>query len=615
LDWRRILHGLASLFHAPDLSPRAYLGVERSASGRTWRERLDPAGIRQALAISQGHNVPDLVARVLAGRGVTSADLPAFFDPTLRSLLPDPARLTDMEKAAERIARAIETGEKVAIFGDYDVDGASSAAILSRFFRSQGLDTTIYIPDRLFEGYGPNPQAMLGLAAAGIRLVIAVDCGTTAFEALDTAKGAGLEVIVIDHHQVGHELPAAFAVVNPNRADDISGLGHLAAAGLVFIAVVAVNRVLRLKGWYATRREPDLLTLLDLVALATVCDVVSLSGVNRAFVAKGLAVLRRGGNPGLAALSVFARLGGPAQPYHLGFLLGPRINAGGRIGDAALGARLLSIDDPVEAERIAGTLDRLNRERQEIERTMLEEATAAADATVAGGPGPAVLLATGDTWHPGIVGIVAARLRERFHRPAFAIAFGPNGTGSGSGRSIPGVDLGAAVRAAVDAGILEKGGGHAMAAGLTLSRERLADLAAFFEATLGAAVREATNVRVIDIDGSLLARAATLDLVELLDRAGPYGAGHPEPVFAIPAHTVAYAETVGQGHVRVSLASGGGPAVKAMAFRAADLPLGRTLLEARGSQLHVAATLGVDEWNARREPALRILDVARPDRA
>ena len=614
MAWRSLLTALASLFRTQEASSRAFLGVERSATGRVWRERLDAQGNRQALAISQGHGVPDLVARVLAGRGVTSADLPAFFDPNLRSLLPDPGRLTDMERAALRIAHAIETGEKVAIFGDYDVDGAASSALLARFLKSQGLDATIYIPDRLFEGYGPNSQAMLNLAAAGNRLVVAVDCGTTAHEALQTAKDAGLEVVVIDHHQVGHELPPAFAVVNPNRADDISGLGHLAAAGLVFITVVAVNRMLRLNGWYAARLEPDLLALLDLVALATVCDVVSLSGVNRAFVAKGLAVLRRGGNPGLAALSTFARLGGPAQAYHLGFLLGPRINAGGRIGDAALGARLLSTDDPVECERIAATLDRLNRERQEIERSMLEEATAAADAAVGAGPGPAVILAAGETWHPGIVGIVAARLRERFQRPAFAIAFGPNGTGSGSGRSIPGVDLGTAVRAAVDAGLLEKGGGHAMAAGLTVGRDRLSDLAAFFEETLGPVVRAAADVRSIEIDGSLMARAATLELVELLDRAGPYGAGHPEPVFAIPSHTVAYAETVGQGHVRVSLSAGAGPRVKAMAFRAADMPLGRALLDARGAPLHVAATLSVDEWQGRREPSLRILDVAKPDR-
>ncbi len=592
-----------------------FLGVDRSLTGRAWRTRLDDAGIRRSLAIAQGHQLPDLVARVLAGRGVTTADLPAFFEPTLRTLLPDPASLTGMDVASLRIARAVEQGEKVTIFGDYDVDGACSAAILARFLRAQGLAPAIYIPDRLFEGYGPNSPAMRSIAADGTRLVITVDCGTTAHEALQTAKDTGLEVIVIDHHQVGHTLPPALAVVNPNRADDISGLGHLAAAGLVFNTVVAVNRALRLRGWYANRPEPDLLAVLDLVALATVCDVVSLSGLNRAFVAKGLAVLRRGGNPGLAALTATARLNGPAQPYHLGFLLGPRINAGGRIGDAGLGARLLASDDPADCERMAFELDRLNRERQEIERAMIEEAVAAVDAEIGTGPGPAVVVASSEGWHPGIVGIVAARLKERFHRPAFAIAFGANGVGSGSGRSIPTVDLGKAVGAAVDAGILEKGGGHAMAAGLTIKRERLQDLRAFFETELGAAVREATSRKSLEIDGALTARGATLDLIELLDKAGPYGAGHPEPVFGLPAHQIAYAETVGQGHVRVALSSGEGRKVKAMAFRAAETPLGQALLNARGAQLHLVATLSVDEWQGRREPSFRILDVALPDRS
>jgi len=592
---------------------RTFLAVERSLTGRRWVERLDGAGASAALAIAQRHRLPELVARVLAGRGVAADDVPGFLDPTLKTLLPDPSVLTDMDKAAARIADAITAGQAIAIFGDYDVDGATSAALLARFFRHQGLEATVYIPDRLFEGYGPNVEAMRSLAAAGANLVVAVDCGSTGFEALTAARELGLDVVVIDHHEVGAELPSATAIVNANRQDDLSGLGHLAAVGVTFLAVVAVNRLLRARGWYDDRRpEPDLLQWLDLVALGTVCDVVPLSGLNRAFVAKGLARLARRGNRGIAALADIARLGGPPAPYHLGFLIGPRINAGGRIGNAALGARLLASGDAAECERIAIELDRLNQERQAMETAMLEEASAEADAEIGSGEGPAVLVTASERWHPGVAGLIAARLKERFQRPAIAIAFQSNGIGAGSGRSIAGIDLGHAVRTAVERGILIKGGGHPMAAGLTIERSRLGDLRAFLEESLAAAVHAIGDVGALAVDAALTARGATVELIELVEKAGPFGAGHPEPVFAFPSHRIAFADTVGNGHIRMTLASSDGATIKAVQFRGAGSDLGQRLLAARGRTLHFAGTLSVDQWQRRRQPSLRIIDAAEP---
>jgi single-stranded-DNA-specific exonuclease len=517
-----------------------------------------------------------------------------------------------MDKAAERIADAVMAGERIAVFGDYDVDGASSSALMARFLRHQGLDPTIYIPDRLFEGYGPNVEAMKSLAANGANLVICVDCGSTSFDALEVAKAQGLSVVVIDHHEVDIALPAAHAIVNPNRQDDLSGLGHLAAVGVTLLTVVAVNRVLRQRGWYAGgRTEPDLLQWLDLVAIGTICDVVPLTGLNRAFVAKGLLALGRRENKGIAALADVARLGGPVAPYHLGFLIGPRINAGGRIGNAALGARLLASDDPVESAAIAAELDRLNQERQAMEAAMVEEAMAEADAEIGKGEGPAVLITASDRWHAGVVGLIASRVKERFHRPAIAIAFQPNGVGSGSGRSITGVDLGHAIRGALEKGILIKGGGHAMAAGLTIEKTRLGELRGFLDARLREPV-EAYDGDHLDIDAALSARGATIELIELLEKAGPYGAGHPEPTFVFPSHRIAYADVVGNGHVRATLASADGAMLKAMAFRAVGTPLGDALVAARGQMLHVAGTLSIDAWQERRQPSMRVLDAAQP---
>jgi single-stranded-DNA-specific exonuclease len=594
-------------------SSRTFLGVEKSLSGRRWIDRLDEAGAARALAIAQRDGIPDIVARVLAGRGVSADEAAGFLNPTLRSLLPDPSALTDMDAAAARIASAAMRGEKVAIFGDYDVDGATSAALLARFLRHQGLDPVIYIPDRIFEGYGPNIEALRTLASGGATLLVTVDCGTTSFEALEAGKAFGLDAVVIDHHQVGDALPPAVAVVNPNRQDDLSGLGHLAAAGVTFLALIAINRHLRGAGWYASgRTEPDLLQWLDLVAVGTVCDVVPLRGLNRAFVAKGLIALAHRSNRGLAALADVARLGGPAAPWHLGFIIGPRINAGGRISDASLGARLLTSDDPAECERIAGELDRLNQERQVIETVMLEEAVAEAAAEIGTGEGPPVVITASERWHPGVVGLIASRLKDRFRRPAIAIAFLPNGTGSGSARSVAGVDLGRAIRAAVERGILLKGGGHAMAAGLTVEKARLGELRAFLTEAVGEAVRGAREFTGLAVDAALTARGASAELIEGVERAGPFGAGHPEPVFAFPAHRLAYVETVGNGHVRLSLAAADGAGIKAILFRGVDSDLGRALLDRRGAALHVAGTLSLDHYQGRAQPSLRIVDAADP---
>ena len=380
---------------------RTFLNVERSFTGRRWVERLDLEGTARALAIAQRNDIHDIVARVLAGRGVTPDAAAAFLTPTLKGLMPDPSVLRDMDTAAGRIADAVMAGEKVAIFGDYDVDGASSAALLTRFLRHQGLEPIVYIPDRLFEGYGPNVEAMKSLAARGATLIVCVDCGSTSFDALQTAKSLGVDVVVIDHHEVGVELPPALAVVNPNRQDDLSGLGHLAAVGVTYLTAIAANRALRQRGWYSgSRTEPDLLEWLDLVALGTVCDVVPLVGLNRAIVAKGMVAMARRGNRGIAALADVARLGGPVAPWHLGFLIGPRINAGGRIGDAALGARLLSSLDQGECQTIVAELDRLNSERQALEAQMVQEAIAEAEAEIGAGEGPSVIVTGSPRWHP-----------------------------------------------------------------------------------------------------------------------------------------------------------------------------------------------------------------------
>ena len=602
---------------APVSAPfgRAVLDVEASLGGQAWRERLGEAAAPRALAIVQQHGLPDMLARVLAGRGIEAATALPFLQPRLRDALPDPLVLRDMEAAADRLATAVLAGERVAVFGDYDVDGACAAALLAGYLRGCGLDPIIRIPDRLLDGYGPSVPAVDALAEAGARLIVLVDCGTTGFGPLAHAAERGLDAVVLDHHGAETALPVARAVVNPNRQDDLSGLGQLCAAGVVFLTLVALGRALGRSGFWTGRTPPDLLAELDLVALATVADVVPLTGLNRAFVAQGLAVMRLRRRPGLAALADVSGVDGPPSAFHLGFLLGPRINAGGRIGDSALGTRLLLTPDPIEARTIADTLDRLNRERRAIEALAAEEAEAEAVRLVeeAGEDDAPVLVASGEGWHPGVVGLVASRLRERFGRPAIAVAR-VGAVGTGSGRSVPGVDLGAAVREAVAAGLLTKGGGHAMAAGLTIELARLDELRAFLAERCAGAVASARGGAFLPIDLVLTAAAATAATVEILGRAGPFGAGNAEPTVTFAHHAITAVTPVGTDHLRVATMAPDGSRLDAVAFRAASGPFGAALAAARGTTLHLAGTLALRRWGGDARAELRLLDAARPGR-
>lgn len=598
----------------PVQAPDAFLGVSHSATGRLWRDRLDQRGAARALAIAQRHQLPEMLARVIAGRGVEIDAVADFLDPTIRRLMPDPSTVTQMETAAKRLADAAMRGETVAIFGDYDVDGATSAALLAWHLRHCGLDPLIHIPDRIFEGYGPNVDAIDALADRGATLLVTVDCGTTSIEPLSVARQRGMSVVVIDHHQCGDDLPEVEALVNPNRPDDLSGLGHLAAVGLVLVTLVALNRELRKRGfWSSERPEPNLLDMLHHVALGTVADVAPLTGLNRAFVAKGLIALRRRDHVGHTALMDAARLSGPPEAWHLGFMLGPRINAGGRIGRADLGVRLLLEGDVSEAARIAAELDRLNAERRVIEQAAEAQAEAEALASLGLEDKGSVIVTASEGWHPGVVGLVASRLKDKFSRPAFVVALEPGGIGTGSGRSIGGVDLGKAVRRAVTDGVLLKGGGHAMAAGVTLRKEQLAEFRAYMENTLAADVARSRHVRELFIDGAVSARTATPEFVTMLNRAGPFGAGNPEPMVALPSHQLIHADEVGQAHLRLRFKSGDGAIVNGIAFRAVGQPLGNALAQMRGQPLHVAGSLAVDRWQGAERVQLRVVDVAVPD--
>ena len=598
----------------PTESPPAFLGVRHSLTGKLWRDRLDARGTARALAIAQRYQLPDMLARVVAGRDVAIEDVPDFLDPTIRKLMPDPFTVTQMEAAAKRIADAVARGEKVAIFGDYDVDGATSAALLAWHLRHCGLDPLIHIPDRLFEGYGPNTEAVRMLAGKGATLLVTVDCGTNSPEPLAEARRLGMSVVVVDHHQVGADLPEVDALVNPNRPDDISGLGYLAAVGLTLVTLVAVNRELRARGfWTSEMPEPDLLGMLHHVALGTVADVAPLIGLNRAFVAKGLIAMRRRDHVGHTALMDVSRLNGPPEAWHLGFMLGPRINAGGRIGRADLGVRLLLEGDVSEAARIAAELDRLNSERRIIEQAAEAQAEAEALASLGLEDKGSVIVTASEGWHPGVVGLVASRLKDKFSRPSFVIALEPGGIGTGSGRSISGVDLGKAVRHAVADGVLVKGGGHAMAAGVTLRREKLAEFRAYMESALAHDVAQSRHVNELLVDGAVTARSATPELVATLNRAGPFGSGNPEVVVALPSHQLVFADEVGQAHLRVRFKSGDGAILNGIAFRAVGQALGLALARHRDQPLHVAGSLTVDRYQGTERVQFRVIDVAVPD--
>jgi single-stranded-DNA-specific exonuclease len=589
----------------PHESP-AFLGVERSLCGRRWRQRAGDD--RAGLALAQQLRLPEIVGRLLAARGVGAEAADRFLNPTLRDALPDPAHLKDMGTAVERLTRAITGGELIAIFGDYDVDGATAAALLQRFLAAVGARARVYIPDRQKEGYGPNAPALLRLKAEGATVVVTVDCGTAAHQPLAAAKAAGLDVIVVDHHIAEPELPPAFAVINPNRVDESSAHGVLAAVGLAFLLVVGVNRALRQAGWYERVTAPDLVQWLDLVALGTICDVVPLTGVNRALVAQGLKVLRRRGNPGLAALADVAGIGERLDAYHAGFILGPRVNAGGRVGQADLGAQLLASDDLAAVLALARQLDALNAERRDLEARVLAQAVDQVDSGERNAP---LVFVAGNGWHPGVIGIVASRLKERYNRPACVVAVA-DGIGKGSGRSVAGLALGPAIIAARQAGLLVNGGGHAMAAGFTVAEGQLATLRGFLVERAAAALGTDALLPELGIDGVLAAVAAGPELVEIVERLGPFGAGNAEPRFALPNLRVLRAEVVGAQHVRCILGDGAGVGrLKAIAFRCLDGELGPALLQGQGGAFHLAGHLRADNWQGRIGAQLMIDDAAR----
>jgi single-stranded-DNA-specific exonuclease len=584
----------------------AAFGVTRSAAGQLWR--LREASDRDVLALTQRLGVSEMLARLLATRNVPIDQAEAYLEPRLRDLLPDPSTLKDMDKAASRLADAIEQGEAVAVFGDYDVDGATSSAVLARYWKMLGQQPHVYIPDRQKEGYGPNKAAFESLDAQGYKLIVTVDCGTMAHEVLADAEARGMQVIVADHHQSGGGLPSCFALINPRRADDTSGLGHLAAVGVSFLLVVGLNRELRQRGYFDTRDEPKLASLLDLVSLGTVCDVVPLQGVNRAFVRQGAQVIAAGGNRGMAALAHSASSTPPFGTYELGFQMGPRVNAGGRVGQADLGVRLLSSDDPEEAAGLAARLNDFNTERRAIEAQVLAEAHVLTEEKIAAhnAPPPFLLLARRD-WHPGVIGIVAGRLKDKFHRPSFVIAIDENGVGKGSARSVSAVDIGRLVAAAVDKKLIEAGGGHAMAAGVTLHESQIAGFEAFLAEELGSMSLD--GPRELYVEASLTPRAANRALYEELQKAGPFGAGNPEPRLVLPAARVIKPSIVGDSHVRCILGGEGGGRLKAMAFSSVPEEVRQLILTAQ-EPLHIAGFLRADDWNGRRDVQFMVHDAA-----
>ena len=587
----------------------AFLGVECSLEGKKWLAH-EPDG-RLALAMAQRLEIPELVARVMVTRGIKLDDATRFINPTLRDLLPNPSDLEDMDRAAERLVTAIIQNETIGIFGDYDVDGATSSALLERFIKRLGGRTNIYIPDRLKEGYGPNIPALLRMANEGVSLVLTVDCGTAAFAPFEAARKANLDIIVIDHHAAEAKLPDALAIINPNRLDDQSGQGHLAAVGVTFLLIIAVNRLLRETGFYKKIAEPDLMLWLDLVALGTVCDVVPLVGLNRAIVKQGLKVISKRTNPGIAALVDVSGVGEKPGAYHLGFILGPRINAGGRVGSPELGSHLLSTESNADAKSIALELDELNKERRIIEQTVLNDALEkmANEPEAAG----AVAFVFSKGWHPGVIGIIASRIKDRFNRPACVLTVSDDGTvANGSGRSISGVDLGALIISAHQAGIITKGGGHKMAAGFTLAQNRINDFRNFLNDRVGKRIEETGITPTLHLDGSMTTASATLDTAEQLQQLEPFGSGNPEPRFVLPSVQISFADTVGEDHTRCTLQSIEGGRLNGICFRSSDRPLGQAILSAKnGRPMHVAGRLRVNSWRGRSSPQL-LIDDAQP---
>jgi single-stranded-DNA-specific exonuclease len=590
--------------------PVHFLGVARSLTGRAWRARAADAQVVRAHALSHGLEEP--LARALASRGVRAGEADQYLTPTLKGLFPDPSCFLDMDKAAEILVDALVRDRATAVFADYDVDGATSAALLVRWFRAMGKDLTIYVPDRMKEGYGPSPAAFRRLREEGAELVVTVDCGAAAYEAIAEATRIGLDVVVVDHHLMREDPPPAAAVVNPNRPGCNSGQGVLAAAGVTFVLLAALNREARRRGLFEGRKEPDLRQWLDLVAMGAICDVTQLIGFNRALAAQGLKVMSNWGNPGLKALLAIAKAEGPASVFHAGFILGPRINAGGRIGRSDLGARLLSTDDPEEAAALAEELDALNVSRKDVERQVIEEAAAQIEREVARPQDEAVLVVAGQDWHPGVVGIVAGRLRERYRRPVIVIGLDAIAdVGKGSGRSQPGVNLGRAVQAAFEAGLLLSGGGHAMAAGLAMKPGKLDALKAFLTDKLQHETAAAVEQDAVDIDALVAPGAAGRATWESFQRLTPFGPGNPEPIFAAASVIADQPRLLKGGHIRCVLSDGAGGKLRAVAWRSAETDLGRRLM-AGGGALHVAGKLKADDWNGRNSVELEIEDAADP---
>jgi single-stranded-DNA-specific exonuclease len=582
------------------------LSVEKSLSGRGWRFRPRNELVAKDLELA---GVSRPLADLLAARSVTLDTLEDFLEPKIKKLLPNPSLLANMDSAAARIADAIIREEKVAVLGDYDVDGACASALVLGFFRNVKRDLELYIPDRMSEGYGPSIAAMEALAAKGIQLIITVDCGAAAQHAFARAEELGLEIVVLDHHAVETN-PTVLAHVNPNGPDDNSGFGQLCAAGVTFLALVAITRILRQQNWFTSNNlsEPDLLAELDLVGLSTVTDVVPLTGVNRAFVRQGLRAIEMNNRPGFRALIEIANAAPPFGAYHLGFIFGPRINAGGRVGRCDLGARLLSTTDIAEATELAGELDLHNKERQAIEQMILERALEMASEK----SDQPFLFLSADGWHPGVVGIVASRLKDRFEKPVFVAGFMSENDqiARGSARSVTGVDLGAIVRAARAQGLLESGGGHAMAAGFTVARARVDDFSGFLSEAFESQRSAIFVARDLEVESVLSVAGASVEFLKDLERAGPFGSGNPEPIFVIPDATLAYADIVGKNHVRLRLAGPAGTMVNAISFRSADTPLGQGLLRSRGKRLHVAGKLRLDDYKGRTRVQVFLEDAA-----
>jgi single-stranded-DNA-specific exonuclease len=592
-------------------SGEALFGVQTSLKGRSWR--LTPADDAAASAIARTAGVSDALARLLASRGVTAETAQQFLAPKLRDHFPDPSSFTGMDECAALIWDAVESGSKIALFADYDVDGATSAAQLHDWLMAVGSQPLIYVPDRIEEGYGPNAAALEGLHEAGAELVITLDCGAASVEPLAAAARIGLTVGVVDHHLMDGTPPEAAALVNPNQPGDRSGCGHMAAAGVTFVLLAALNREGRRRGAFSGGQEPDLLSFVDLAALGTICDVVPLTGVNRAIVAQGLKLMSGWARPGLKALADVASVSGPASAYHAGFLIGPRINAGGRVGKADLGARLLTTRDMAEARAIAEQLDVLNAERRAIEAEVLEGAVAQAEASGVCDDDP-ILIAAGDHWHPGVIGIAAGRLKERFNRPAIVIGIDPEtGLAKGSGRSVPGVDLGSAVARAREEGLLVAGGGHAMACGLTIQTDRIGALREFLTEALQQAWSEAEEARQYKVDAVVHPAAIDFDFCNALSAAAPYGAGNPEPRFALADLRRTYAQRVGADHVRFTFQASSGASVQGIAFRCADEPMGQALLSGGEAVFHAVGKLKAEDNRFGKRAELHLEDLAIAD--